>query len=143
MITSLGGVTYGEAIGAYITCAVLVTICGLTGSFERLVKKIPASLAAALLAGILFKIGSEIFVAAQHRTALVLGMFFTYLVVKRLSPRYAVLARAADRHGVVRLHGVAGLQRRFTWKWRRRCGPHRTSPWLQPSASASRCSWWR
>ena len=92
LITSLGGVSYGEAIGAYITCAVLVTICGLTGSFERLMKKIPASLAAALLAGILFKIGSEIFVAAQHRTALVLGMFFTYLVVKRLSPRYAVLA---------------------------------------------------
>ena len=49
-------------------------------------------LAAALLAGILFKIGSEIFVAAQHRTGLVIGMFFTYLIVKRLSPRYAVLA---------------------------------------------------
>ena len=92
LITSLGGVSYGEAIGAYITCAVLVTICGLTGSFERLMKKIPASLAAALLAGILFKIGSEIFVAAQHRTGLVLGMFFTYLLAKRLSPRYAVLA---------------------------------------------------
>ena len=92
LITSLGGVSYGEAIGAYMTCAVLVTICGLTGSFERLVKKIPASLAAALLAGILFKIGSEIFVAAQHRTGLVLGMFFTYLIIKRLSPRYAVLA---------------------------------------------------
>ena len=44
LITSLGGVSYGEAIGAYMTCAVLVTICGLTGSFERLVKKIPASL---------------------------------------------------------------------------------------------------
>ena len=37
LITSLGGVSYGEAIGAYITCAVLVTICGLTGSFEKLV----------------------------------------------------------------------------------------------------------
>ncbi len=92
LITSLSGVTYGEAIGAYITCAVLVTICGLTGSFERLVRRLPSSLAAALLAGILFKIGSEIFVAAQHRTGLVLGMFFTYLAVKRLSPRYAVLA---------------------------------------------------
>ncbi|WP_273824128.1 MULTISPECIES: benzoate/H(+) symporter BenE family transporter [Pseudomonas] len=92
LITSLSGVTYGEAIGAYITCAVLVTICGLTGSFERLVRRLPASLAAALLAGILFKIGSEIFVAAQHRTGLVLGMFFTYLLAKRLSPRYAVLA---------------------------------------------------
>ncbi len=53
LITSLSGVSYGEAIGAYITCAVLVTICGLTGSFERLVKRLPSSLAAALLAGIL------------------------------------------------------------------------------------------
>lgn len=92
LITSLGGVSYGEAIGAYITCAVLVMICGLTGSFERLVRRIPASLASALLAGILFKICSEVFVAAQHRTLLVLGMFFTYLLVKRLSPRYCVLS---------------------------------------------------
>lgn len=92
LITSLGGVSYGEAIGAYITCAVLVIICGMTGSFERLVKRIPESLAAALLAGILFKIGSEIFVAAQHRTGLVVGMLVTYLIVKRLMPRYAVLA---------------------------------------------------
>jgi benzoate membrane transport protein len=91
LITSLGGVAYSEAIGAFITCAVLVIICGVTGSFERLVKRLPTSLAAALLAGILFKIGSEIFVAAQHRTGLVLGMFFTYLIVKRYSPRYAVL----------------------------------------------------
>ena len=92
LITSLGGVSYGEAIGAYITCAVLVIICGMTGSFERLVKRIPGSLAAALLAGILFKIGSEIFVAAQHRTGLVVVMLVTYLIVKRLMPRYAVLA---------------------------------------------------
>jgi benzoate membrane transport protein len=91
LITSLGGVAFPEAIGAFITCAVLVIICGVTGSFERLVKRLPTSLAAALLAGILFKIGSEIFVAAQHRTGLVLGMFFTYLIVKRYSPRYAVL----------------------------------------------------
>jgi len=92
LITSLGGVAYSEAIGAFITCAVLITLCGITGSFERLVKRMPASLAAALLAGILFKIGSEIFVAAQHRTGLVLCMFFCYLLTKRLSPRYAVLA---------------------------------------------------
>ncbi|WP_434772175.1 benzoate/H(+) symporter BenE family transporter [Pseudomonas entomophila] len=92
LITSLGGVAYSEAIGAYIVCALLVLVCGLTGSFERLVRRIPASLASALLAGILFKIGSELFVAAEHRTLLVLGMFFSYLLVKRLSPRYCVLA---------------------------------------------------
>jgi len=106
LITSLGGVSYAEAIGAYVTCAVLVVICGMTGSFERLVKRLPASLAAALLAGILFKIGSEIFVAAQHRTGLVLGMFFTYLLVKRYTARYAVLA--ALLLGTV-LSGVLGL----------------------------------
>ena len=106
LITSLGGVSYGEAIGAYITCAVLVLICGLTGSFERLVKRIPASLAAALLAGILFKIGSEIFIAAQHRTTLVLGMFLSYLIIKRLSPRYAVLAALLVGTG---LSGAMGL----------------------------------
>ena len=92
LITSLGGVAYSEAIGAYIVCALLVLVCGLTGSFERLVRRIPASLASALLAGILFKIGSELFVAAEHRTLLVLGMFFSYLLIKRLSPRYCVLA---------------------------------------------------
>lgn len=106
LITSLGGVSYQEAIGAFITCAVMVTLCGLTGSFERLVKRLPASLAAALLAGILFKIGSDIFVAAQHRTGLVLGMFFTYLLVKRISPRYSVLA--ALLVGIV-LAAVLGL----------------------------------
>ena len=143
LITSFGGVSYGEAIGAYITCAVLVTICGLTGSFERLVKKIPASLAAALLAGILFKIGSEIFVAAQRRTGLVLGMFFTYLLVKRLSPALCGACSTADRYGAVGLHGVAGFQRVSIWNWRRRSGPRRTSPWPRPSASAFRCSWWR
>lgn len=92
LITTLGGVAYPEAIGAFITCSVLVIICGMTGSFERLVKRLPASLAAALLAGILFKIGSDIFIAVQHRTSLVLAMFFTYLLIKRISPRYSVLA---------------------------------------------------
>ena len=92
LITSLGGVSYPEAIGAYLTCAALVTVCGVTGTFERLVRRLPGSLAAALLAGILFRIGSEIFIAAQHQTLLVLGMFFAYLVCKRASPRYAVLA---------------------------------------------------
>ncbi|KPY38309.1 Benzoate transport protein [Pseudomonas syringae pv. rhaphiolepidis] len=91
LITSLGGVAYPQAIGAFMTSALLVILCGVTGSFERIVRRLPASLAAALLAGILFRIGSEIFIAAQHRTSLVLGMFFTYLVVKRLSPRYSVL----------------------------------------------------
>ncbi|WOD18907.1 benzoate/H(+) symporter BenE family transporter [Paraburkholderia kirstenboschensis] len=90
LVSSLPHVPYGQAIGAFIVCALLLTIVGLTGWFDTLMKKIPAGIAAALLAGILFEIGIEIFRAAQFQTALVLTMFLTYLVVKRLAPRYAI-----------------------------------------------------
>ncbi|WP_137973300.1 benzoate/H(+) symporter BenE family transporter [Pseudomonas sp. F(2018)] len=92
LITSMPGVSYPEAIGAFVVCAVLLSLVGLSGAFERVMRYLPGSLAAALLAGILFRIGSEIFVAAQTSTALVLAMFFTFLLGKRLAPRYAVLA---------------------------------------------------
>lgn len=92
LITSLPGVSYPEAIGAFVICAVLLSLLGLCGAFERVMRHLPASLAAALLAGILFRIGSEIFIAAQHSTALVLAMFFSFLLGKRFAPRYAVLA---------------------------------------------------
>jgi len=91
LVTSLPNVPYADAIGAFVVCAVLLTVVGLTGWFDTLMRKIPAGIAAALLAGILFEIGIEIFRAAQFQTALVLAMFFTYLAVKRLAPRYAIL----------------------------------------------------
>jgi benzoate membrane transport protein len=92
LVSSLPGVPYSEAIGAFIFASVLIALCGLTGSFERLMRKVPASLAAALLAGVLFNIGSEIFRAVAVQPLLVLGMFFGYLLAKRLLPRYAVLS---------------------------------------------------
>ncbi|KQR90053.1 hypothetical protein ASG35_02200 [Burkholderia sp. Leaf177] len=91
LVTSLPNVPYADAIGAFVVCAVLLTVVGLTGWFDTLMRRIPAGIAAALLAGILFEIGIEIFRAAQFQTALVLAMFFTYLIVKRLAPRYAIL----------------------------------------------------
>ena len=92
LISSLPGVSFNEAIGAYLVCALLLTLVGLTGSFERLMRHLPASLASALLAGILFRIASAIFPAAEQQTPLVLAMLFSYLLLKRLQPRYAVLA---------------------------------------------------
>ncbi|MFL9871154.1 benzoate/H(+) symporter BenE family transporter [Paraburkholderia megapolitana] len=91
LVTSLPHVPYPQAIGAFIVCALLITAVGLTGWFDTLMKKIPAGIASALLAGILFEIGIGIFHAAQSRTALVLTMFFTYLIVKRFAPRYAIV----------------------------------------------------
>ena len=44
---------YSEAIGAFVVCAVLIVVSGLWRPFGRLVEAIPASLANAMLAGIL------------------------------------------------------------------------------------------
>ncbi len=92
LITSLPGVPYGEAIGAYIFASALIVLIGLTGTFDRLMRRIPASIAAALLAGVLFKIGLEICGAAEQQPVLVVAMLLAYLLGKRLWPRYAVLA---------------------------------------------------
>ncbi|QLC74598.1 benzoate/H(+) symporter BenE family transporter [Pseudomonas sp. LPB0260] len=92
LISSLPGVAYGEAIGAYILASALIVLIGLTGSFDRIMRRIPASIAAALLAGVLFKIGLEIGGAAEQQPILVIAMLLAYLMGKRLLPRYAVLA---------------------------------------------------
>ncbi|MFX1762637.1 benzoate/H(+) symporter BenE family transporter [Paraburkholderia sp. A1RI-2L] len=91
LISSLPHVPYAEAIGAYIVCALLLTAVGVTGWFDALMKRVPAGIAAALLAGILFEIGIEIFHAAQVQTPLVLTMFFAYLLMKRWVARYAIV----------------------------------------------------
>jgi len=111
LISSLPGVPYPEAIGAFIFASALIVLCGLTGSFERLMRRVPASLAAALLAGVLFNIGIEIFRAVEVQPALVLGMFFTYLLSKRLLPRYAVLAALLVGCLIAGLAGLLDFQR--------------------------------
>nr|WP_298117720.1 benzoate/H(+) symporter BenE family transporter [uncultured Pseudomonas sp.] len=92
LITCLPGVPYSEAIGAFILASGLIVLIGLTGTFDRLMRRIPGSIAAALLAGVLFKIGLEICVAAEQQPVLVVAMLLAYLFGKRLLPRYAVLA---------------------------------------------------
>jgi benzoate membrane transport protein len=111
LVTSLPNVPYAEAIGAFIVCAVLLTAVGVTGWFDALMKRIPSGIAAALLAGILFEIGIEIFRAAEHQTALVLAMFFTYLVVKRATPRYAIPATLAAGVAVADALGLLDFSR--------------------------------
>ncbi|WP_341303297.1 benzoate/H(+) symporter BenE family transporter [Pseudomonas sp. TMP25] len=106
LITSLPGVPYSEAIGAYMLASGLIVLIGLTGTFDRIMRRIPGSLAAALLAGVLFKIGLEICVAAEQQPVLVIAMLLAYLLGKRLLPRYAVLAALLVGSG---LAGVLGL----------------------------------
>lgn len=85
-----GGFSMNEAVGAFMACAVLITLFGVTGWFERVMNRIPIAIASALLAGVLARFGLQAFTVAQTALPLVVLMLLSYLLVKRLSPRYAV-----------------------------------------------------
>jgi benzoate membrane transport protein len=87
---AVGGFNLHEAVGAFMVCAMLITLVGWTGWFERIMNHIPAALACALLAGVLARFGLAGFAAAQTAMPLVLTMLLAYLVGKRWLPRYAV-----------------------------------------------------
>ena len=79
-----------EATGAFIACALLITLFGVTGWFERLSGRIPMPIASALLAGVLTRFGLDAFAALNSAFGLVLLMLVAYLIGRRLWPRYAV-----------------------------------------------------
>lgn len=91
LATSLLGTSMPEAMGAFIFSAALITLAGITGFFEKTMRYIPRALASAMLAGILLHFGINIFVAMQHQVSLVIVMLLSYLLVKRLLPRYVIL----------------------------------------------------
>ncbi len=95
LIGSSSGLSLAEAVGGFIISAVLIILTGFSGVFERAMRKIPISLASAMLAGVLLKFGMNVFVAMQTQLAMVLGMFILYLVMRRLSARYAVVVTLA------------------------------------------------
>jgi benzoate membrane transport protein len=91
LATSLEGISMSAAIGAFVFSAILITLSGITGWFERIIDRIPLALAAAMLSGILFQFGVDAFLSLQSRFGLVLTMFVVYLVAKKLIPRYTIL----------------------------------------------------
>lgn len=91
MVTSLNGVTMPEAIGAFMFAAFLTIVVGVTGIFKKLITRIPHSLSSAMLAGILFHFGLNVFIAMQEQFSLVCTMLIMHLIGKRFFPRYAIL----------------------------------------------------
>lgn len=85
-----GGFTLPQATGAFLACAALITLFGVTGWFERLMGRIPMPIASALLAGVLARFGMDAFVALGSSLGLVSAMLASYLVGRRWWPRYAV-----------------------------------------------------
>jgi len=80
-----------EAVGAYITAAIIIFIIGVTGTFDAFVRAIPKGIAAGMMAGILFQFGVGAFTAIETTPALAIGMLISYVVFRRLVPKYTLV----------------------------------------------------
>ncbi|MFJ1803480.1 benzoate/H(+) symporter BenE family transporter [Streptomyces sp. NPDC088180] len=90
LVGSLGDYTYPQAIGAFLVSGLLMALVGLTGVFGRVMRRVPPGIVAAMLAGVLFSFGVDLFSALDGAPLPVLASLAVYLTVKQRSPRYAV-----------------------------------------------------
>lgn len=91
LITTLGNFSLSEAIGAFAVSSLLITLCGISGWFDRLMRHIPAPLAAAMLAGILLRFGLDLFKVAPQDPLLLGALLAAFLIGRHYLPRYTMV----------------------------------------------------
>lgn len=106
LITSAAGVSMPEAIGAFLVSAALITISGFSGWFERMIGRVPISIASGMLAGVLLRFGLDAFIAMKSQFVLVFPMFCAYLICRRLLPRYAIVVTLLLGVGIAATQGL-------------------------------------
>lgn len=91
LVVALASTPYAEAVGAYLVSAAAFVLLGLSGCFDKLIRLIPAGIAAGLLAGILLQFGIGAFAGLSVDPLLAALLIVAYLLFKRFSARYAVV----------------------------------------------------
>lgn len=113
LISSAAGLPLSDAIGAFLLSALLIVVSGFSGFFERMISRIPVSLASGMLAGVLLRFGIDAFASMKTQLGMVLTMFAVYLLARRLLPRYAVILTLlvgiafAGALGLLRVDGLS------------------------------------
>lgn len=91
LVVALATTPYAEAVGAYVVSAAAFMLLGASGYFEKVIRLIPPGVAAGLLAGILLQFGIGAFAGVSVDPLLAALLIGAYVVLKRLSARYAVV----------------------------------------------------
>ena len=116
LLAATQGVSLAEATGAFVVCAGLIIVAGLSGWFERVMDKLPMALAAALLAGVLTRFGLDAVLQVRTAPGMVLVMLAALLAGRRCWPRYAVPGVLAAGMAVAALQGRLHLGA-VAWAW--------------------------
>jgi benzoate membrane transport protein len=83
------GLEFEQAVGGFLLSGVLLTITGFWPALSKLVQRIPASIASAMLAGILFTFVITTVKASVDYPLLVLPFVLVWFVLNRVSPVWA------------------------------------------------------
>ena len=88
--TSGSGITYANALGAFVVAGLLMVVAGLLKPLEHAIEKIPAPLAAAMLAGVLLRYTLGVPGAAMAMPWFVLPLIVVFFGLRLSYPLFAV-----------------------------------------------------
>jgi benzoate membrane transport protein len=92
LIAASSGVSIHAAVGCFLLAGALIILAAAIKPFGRLIERIPPSIAAAMLAGVLIRFVMAVFESAQAAPSLVLPLVAIFLLVRLANPAFAVLA---------------------------------------------------
>jgi benzoate membrane transport protein len=92
LIAASSGISIHAAVGAFLLAGGLIVLAAMVKPFGRLIERIPTSIAAAMLAGVLIRFVMAVFESAQGAPALVLPLVGLFLIIRLVNPALAVLA---------------------------------------------------
>lgn len=92
LISSMKGVSFSDAIGAFIVSNILISLIGFLGLLEKIMKLIPLPLASALNGGILLYFGFKVISYLKTDPFIVSIMILIFFIVRKFSPRWSVAA---------------------------------------------------
>ncbi len=91
LITLFPEMSLNEVVGAYLITGLFFMILGVTNYFDKILQLIPQSLAAGIMAGILFQFGVKLFHASEAAPIMVFAMLAVFFISRRFSPRYSII----------------------------------------------------
>ena len=108
LIGASAGIALDAAVGAFVLAGVLIVATALLRPLGRLIERIPMSIAAAMLAGVLLPFVLGAFKAIPQAPALALAMIAAYVLVRPFSPLFAVVIVLAAGIAVCWAFGLIG-----------------------------------
>ena len=91
LVTGLTSHSYEEVLGSYVIASIALIVVGVTGLFGKLMSLVPRPVVMAMLGGVLFRFGVEVFSSLKTDALLGIGMILMFFIGKRFKWRAPVV----------------------------------------------------